>query len=280
MQRLRETELDILKEVVRVCDLIGVRYYLMYGTLLGAVRHKGFIPWDDDIDIGMLRSDYEKFIANGQPLIDKRYFIQTHHSDPEYPMNFAKVRNFETTFIETSMKNFNINHGVYIDVFPIDYYPDIKPTKLHFEFTKRVCRQRIRKDFTLPEEVSKALTKPYSGVLMAVSSVLIPKRRAAVERLERLYRSVKESPLSISNSGAWSNSREILPYSWYGEGTPVEFEGMKLNAPAEYDKWLTKMYGDYMQLPPVEKRKAHHFNEAVDFDKPYTEYTNLSKKLS
>ena len=131
-KRLKEIELAIFRAFIDVCDKLNLKYYLLAGTLLGAVRHQGFIPWDDDIDVGMPREDYEIFVEKGQALLPKEYFIQTFKTDPDYAANFAKIRNCGTTFLETSVRNCNINHGVFIDVFPLHVYSADKTAQKRF----------------------------------------------------------------------------------------------------------------------------------------------------
>ena len=117
---LKKIELEMFKYYLAICEKHDLKYFLIGGTLLGAVRHKGFIPWDDDIDIGMPRPDYEKFLLVAQKELPEHIFLQTHNTDIEYPNCFAKLRNSDTTFIETSCKKLKINHGIYIDIFPLD----------------------------------------------------------------------------------------------------------------------------------------------------------------
>lgn len=119
---LQLAELEILKEFIRVCKELNLKYFLDSGTLLGCVRHGGFIPWDDDIDVSMPREDYEILLEKGQDILNKKYFLQTYKTEFEYTNTFAKIRNSETTFIESTVQNLNINHGVYIDIFPFDGY--------------------------------------------------------------------------------------------------------------------------------------------------------------
>lgn len=278
VDKLRKVETDILKEVIRVCDIIGVNYYVMYGTLLGAVRHKGFIPWDDDIDIGFLRADYETFIREAPKYLPEYYFVQTNESDPDCPYNFGKVRDSRTTFIESSIKDFKVNHGAFIDLFPIDFYPEERLEKIIFELKKKIYLTRIRCDYTLPEELAKNIKGGYRNVARKAIKILFRSRKKAVKKLDSLYKSCRSSSMVISHNGAWGNEREILPYEWYGEGIKIVFEDIKVNAPCEYDKWLKHMYGDYMQLPPEEKRKAHHYNEIIDLDHPYSYYTDPDSK--
>ena len=123
-QRIKEIELEIFKVFLDIANKLDIKYYLIGGTLLGAVRHKGFIPWDDDIDVGLPRKDYEKFIAEAQKYLPDYYFLQTYETDPEYPLSFAKIRDSRTTYLETALNNKKINHGVFFDIFPLDFYPE------------------------------------------------------------------------------------------------------------------------------------------------------------
>ena len=125
-EKLKQIELNLLVCFKEICEKHKLDYFLTGGTLLGAVRHKGFIPWDDDIDVGMPREDYETFLRVASSCLPDGIFLQTRKTDPEVPFNFAKLRDSRTTFIETSIKDLDINHGVYIDIFPIDYFPASK----------------------------------------------------------------------------------------------------------------------------------------------------------
>ena len=115
MRGLRLKELDLLRAFVGCCEEMGLRYFVVQGTLLGAVRHGGFIPWDDDIDVGLFREDFDRFVHDGQKHLPSSFFVQTCISDPEFPQGFAKVRDSNTTFVETTSRTLKINHGIYID---------------------------------------------------------------------------------------------------------------------------------------------------------------------
>lgn len=269
---LKSVELEILKAFIRCCEELGLNYYLLGGTLLGAVRHRGFIPWDDDIDVGMLRADYERFLHEAQPLLPEYYFIQCRETEPELLNNFAKLRDSRTTFIESSMRNQKINHGVYIDIFPLDYYPEKAWKQAVFDFRLKVLGLRIRSAFALPEENRKS--KPVEWMLKTASAVLslcYPTVEDALDARDKLYKSVPGSRWIANLGGAWGK-KEIAPAEWFGEGTPREFEGIKTTIPIQFDQWLTQVYGDYMRLPPVEKRVAHHYTEVIDLDHSFTEY--------
>ena len=273
MARLKACELDMLKAFIDVCDRLGLRYYLVEGTLLGAVRHKGFIPWDDDIDVGMPRNDYERFLKEAQQHFPPYYFVQSIHSEPEYHANFAKIRDSRTTFVGSGVKNRKINHGIFIDIFPIDYTYEDKWSRVILKIKNRICVARIAQVFTLPPKKRNLLIKLVKKVIAMYAQCRYPKMREAVLAREKLCTALQEGRLVTNYGSAWGD-KEIMPKEWYGEGVFLEFEGMSVRVPTEYDKWLTQVYGNYMQLPPVEKRVTHHFTEVIDLDKPYTEYVN------
>ena len=266
LKRLKECERDMLAAFVAVCDKYKIKYTLQGGTLLGAVRHQGFIPWDDDVDVSLPRDEYERFISLAQSELPSYYFLQTKDTDKEYPNNFAKIRDSRTTFIETSARNLNINHGAYIDIFPIDYYPDGFKAKL-FELKKKLLTWRINTAFYMPHMSFK------SKIATVISCILYPSRRKAIEKREKLFSAVQPSERIVNNSGAWLE-KEIIPRQWCEETMDMTFEGIKVKGSAKYDEGLTFVYGDYMQLPPEKDRKGHHFTDVVDLDKPYTEYMN------
>ena len=263
---IKKIEADMLKAFVAICEENQLQYYLVGGTLLGAVRHQGFIPWDDDIDVGMPRADYDKFLQIAPKFLPSYYFLQTFESDPGYPLAFAKLRDSRTTFIETSMKDLRINHGVFLDVFPLDYYPEKKMQEKKFKLIHKLCSQRIWASFDKGSQ--KTILQK---IIRVISFCLYPTSSAALKRRERLFCEVKKSAFLKNHSGAWGQ-REIMPIKWFGAGEPVVFEGLTVNAPECYAEYLTRMYGNYMQFPPPEKRVAHHYVKVVDLEKPYTFY--------
>ena len=266
LQELKECEREMLKVFVDICNKYSIRYFVQGGTLLGTVRHSGFIPWDDDVDVSLHREDYEKFLEVAEKELPDYYFLQTKDTDPEYPNNFAKIRDSRTTFLETSAKNLNINHGAYIDIFPLDNYPCGIKAKL-YEIKKKLLTWRINKAFYIPHMslVSKIAT--------IITMILFPSLKGAVTKREKLYKSVPFSDTVVNNSGAWL-SKEIIPRKWVDGIIEMEFEGIKVNVSDKYDEWLTYVYGDYMSLPPENERVGHHYVDIFDMNKPYTEYIN------
>lgn len=268
---LKQIEKENLKAFIEICEKLNLRYYLLGGTLLGAVRHKGFIPWDDDIDVGMPRQDYEVFLEKGQELLPEHLFIQTIFTDPQYPHCFAKIRNNNTTFVESSMCNRKMNHGVYIDIFPLDYYPEDEKASRKLDRKKKYFNRRVACSFYFPEKE----TFKYKLVSFLMK-VMFPSLNKVLRKRDALYKSAAESELLANHGGAWGK-KEIVPKSWYGEGTELQFEGLTVIGPKEYDKWLTQVYGDYMQLPPEEKRVGHHYTELIDLERSYEIYIKYIK---
>ena len=261
--------LEQLRDIVAVCNRHGIKYNLMCGSLLGVVRHKGFIPWDDDIDIGMLRADYERFLTEAPALLPEYYFLQTARTDPAFPHNFAKIRDSRTTFIETLTHRLPIHHGVFIDIFPFDPYPESALQARMLEYRRKILKSRIDQAFHYDHPITRS---PVGKTLLWAAERLYPTVPDAVRARERLYTAPRTGDRVTNFCGIWGD-REIVPREWLTETCELEFEGFRAKCPAAYDRYLTNVYGDYMQLPPVEKRVTHHFTERIDLHRPYTDYT-------
>ena len=262
--RIQEKEIQIFKSFMHACQRLNLKYYLIGGTLLGAVRHGGFIPWDDDIDIGMPREDYEVFIAKGQDLLPENIFIQNYKTDPQFPQAFTKLRNTDTAFIESSVAHLDINHGIFIDVFPIDKKIENRFFLPFWRIKERIINYRISYLFNRKYNVFVRAFRPLTKMFYRTAS-------SAVRAKDMLYRSGKSDTMVANYSGYWGK-KEIVPASWAEDTQKIDFEGLVAPIPREYDKWLTQLYGDYMQPPPEEKRVTHHFTNVIDTDKPYAEY--------
>lgn len=262
IHKLKKIELEELRTFCRICDENGLKYYVTGGTLIGTIRHKGFIPWDDDIDVAMPREDYDKFIKIAPSKLPDYYFLQNNHTDPDWVACFSKIRDSRTTFVETSLKAAKINHGVYIDIFPLDYYPERISTL--DRFFMMIYKARVTSTY----EVERLLK---TRVMCFLSKLLCPNVQSAVRKLEAMYRKEKNSQMYINYGGAWGK-KEIAPKKWFGEGTMMEFEDLLVRVPIDYDKYLGQLYGDYMILPPVEKQVGHHYVEKVDLEHSYLDY--------
>lgn len=268
-QRVKTVQLSLLDACKSICARHGLRYFLLGGSALGAVRHSGFIPWDDDIDIGMPREDYVRFLAVAPLELGAGRFVQTHETEREFPFLFAKVRDSNSTFIQENVAHLRMHHGISIDVFPLDGCPTSPAGR-------RVAWAMLR---TVNAAIwSKLAVVPVSGAasakaalhnaivrLVALAPLALLRRVADIVMTVRPY---DASELVVNWNGAWGE-KEMTPRTWFGSGTSVAFEGEPATLPADPHRYLTSLYGDYMTPPPPEKRKSHHRVRAVDPDVPY-----------
>ncbi len=266
--KLKLIELDLLRAFIDICEKHNLKYFLLGGSCLGAVRHKGFIPWDDDIDVGLLRDDYERFLAIAQKELPENIFLQTRKTDSEYPMNFAKLRNSNTTFIEKSIRNKKINHGVYIDIFPIDGFTDNKIKRRWFLLKKRLYN--YRSTFLYDLDFQKSIANYLKKV---IAYAFAPSVEKTIIKLDKMYKSFdyRKESMVANQCGAWGE-KEIVPKEYFGEGIEGLFEDIKVTLPAKYHEYLTHLYGNYMTPPPPEKREGHHYYTIMDLEKSYKEY--------
>ena len=262
--QLKQKELQILSAFIAVCDELNLKYFLAGGTLLGAIRHKGFIPWDDDIDVCMPRDDYDLFLKNAYKYLPEHLFVQTHYSDPDYRQPFAKIRDSNTTYIETSSQMLNINHGIFIDIFPIDGLPDNNRKINHLLRYKKVVMTYLGKDY-YPRTFRRAVFGFIAKCLLFAKTPQSALCRFEVKIKKYSYTECKKT---ILYGGAWGK-KEIHDKDLYGDGATATFEGLKVVVPANYDCYLTELYGDYMKMPPIEKRIGHHFCCRFDLNQSY-----------
>jgi len=280
LKKMKALELDMLRSFVDICEKLSLRYYLMGGTLLGAVRHQGFIPWDDDIDLAMPREDYEIFLREGQKHLPEHYFLQSLRTDPGYTLNFAKIRDKRTTLVEYNVRKYPMCHGVFIDVFPLDCYPDDPAARRKMDRWQQYFKFRTRASVDVPKPARHSLMVEFGlNTVAALAWLRYPILHKALEKREALHRSITSGEKWANYCGAWGK-KEIMPAEWYGEGAELTFEGLTVRGPRHYDKWLTNVYGNYMQLPPVEKRVGHHYAEFIDLDMPCGEYLKQHYKHS
>lgn len=270
LRRLQLVELDIAKEIKRVCVENGIRYFLDSGSLLGAVRHRGFIPWDDDMDIGMLRPDYDRFLAIAPRSLKDDYFLQTWETDPYYPFPYAKVCKKGTRFVESDAQYSLARHEVFVDVFPYNWYAVGKWARAKTRFTARFYQKllSIRCGYA-PWSRQHGIERlwrwlryrPYKWIADA-----FPKR-AIMNRLQKAFDRYNGEPnewyvmLSGALYGCWT-----APASCLAEFVELPFEDDSFSCPADYDLFLKNGYGDYMTPPPENKRSGGHYVIEVKLD--------------
>lgn len=269
LRKLQLVDLDILDEVVNICDKFNIRYYLISGTLLGAARHKGFIPWDDDIDIGMPRKDYNRFLKVAQQELPEHYFLQHYKTEREYPLHFAKIRNKNTTYIPLKICRHDINFGVSIDIAPLDGVPNFFCVMLLSIYNNAIKRHRfpnVSCKSMLKEIIVKYLVWRYSTYEI---NKKIDKLMSRIDFYKCKY---------VANFfGVWGK-REIFPRDYFGDGVKLEFEGKMYNCPIKVNEYLSHLYGpSWMIIPSPENWVSHHGMLAIDLEKPHLINANLLK---
>ena len=264
LKKIQNEELDILKEIKRVCDKNNIQYFLMGGTLLGAVRHKGFIPWDDDIDIGMLREEYEKFNAIAAKELKPDFFWQTWKSDSEYPLAFGKVRKRGTRFIE-GKSNILKENGFFVDVFPYDYAMENEKLEKNLQKKqKRISRILLMKNQYKPwyDEGKTNFVKRLGYIPYQVLS-LFCKRQNLIDTYENIVLEVPKGERMYQQTG--SMGLRYVDKKYIKETKVLLFENEMFSVPIMTETLLEKTFGDYMKMPPVEERINRHQILEVQF---------------
>lgn len=260
LKEMQQIELNLLLKFKKLCEENNLHYLLYGGTLLGAIRHKGFIPWDDDVDVIMPRNDYKKFIELFKNNQDPTINLLSAHNAPDYYLLFAKLVDTRTTVDYFGVRKIN-NLGVSMDIFPLDGMPEgeedsAKLLKWIRLYKRIMWGAIITAERRIPRKWYLKLPKELINFCYRVIGYKKPMQM--VEQLVRRY-NIENSKYVGSPVSSWGNKRvgKIKKEKFFNH-IPVEFCGHQFNAPAGYDEFLTLFYGDYMQLPPEEKRRTHH----------------------
>lgn len=266
--------LEILKEIDRICKKHNILYWLEGGSMLGAVRHHGFIPWDDDLDIAMFREDYNRFLEIAAKDLGKSYFLQTFKTDSNMPIFFAKIRK-NNTFIDSKPEHLlNIHKGIFVDIFPVDRITE----KRLFQLIH--CQQikwNLLINLFLDERVKTRMTEKLfiKSIRKIAIKFLSCKRNAFRGKLEKClqkYNKRKKEKFSYCSLTAFPSPKWIYRKEWLVSFKEVQFEDLIVRIPIGYHELLTHAYGDYMTPPPKEKQVPEH---GVKFS---TDTTNRGNK--
>lgn len=258
-EKVREIQLEMALEVKRICNEHNIKYSIVAGTLLGAVRHKGFIPWDDDLDIGMLRSEYDKFIKACEKELRDEYFLQTWESDLGFALPIAKMRKNGTKFIEKNSANASLHNGIYIDIFPFDNVP-VGRIKLFVQNRSTYLLKRmllIRMNYKLWQE-NEIVKKILYKLLKIFSYIFSVKqiKEILIKRMTAYNDNYSEKVVAFG--GSYGYRKETINKKWLSNLIEIDFENEKLSAPFNYVEYLTYFYGDYLTPPPENKRYNRH----------------------
>lgn len=269
LKKIHHQVLDILQEIDRICRKHAITYFLSAGTALGAIRHKGFVPWDDDADIGMLREDFERFRSVVKEELGEAYYYQTMGKGSDFYRNFDQVGRKNTSFVLYNVKDLKLHHGIHVDIFPFDYVPE--------DENKREA---------LVKEVQNYRTQLYQKLVPHVVNTKNPWKRLVINhvyykmkfksfaslhhRMEQTLTSYNGAEdkyvadlLTHYKKTMYFRKSDILPVEY------VEFEQLKLPVPNNPDAYLTMMYGDYMTPPPEGKRNQRHRFVELSYSEPY-----------
>lgn len=281
MNELQKIEIGLLQQFLSVCEQLNLTYYLVCGSALGAVKYGGFIPWDDDIDVALPRKDYDVFCKEAPKMLPEWCFLQNYHSEPQFYLLGSKLRDSRTTYIEIMTEHLNINHGVFIDIFPLDGqwkteddYQIFRRKRAVFEAARRV---RLNYNRLSPENIGMIRTNWY-WLLFS----LFGYRNDTSSEIEAFDRYV--SSFSTEASSVWCNHAnsasplEYAPKEQYGEGMWRTFEGISVRVPAQYDNYLTQKYGDWRSEIPPSEQQGHHYYVKCDLHRPFSDYTESGAK--
>lgn len=257
-KQVQACEIDILSQIHQICEKYNLEYFGIGGTALGAVRHQGFIPWDDDIDIGMPRQDYEKFLSVVGEELPEGYHVQNFQTEPKTPFYFTKIRRDDTLFVEYYLKDYDIHQGIFVDIFPFDNVPEKKwLANIHFRICqilyqlflakslKTVCSSRFGEKRT-----KKSIARKILHCIM----IMIPK--VWIYRLldwnVRFFNRWEATEIShITRRRLRVFLKDLYPIRY------MKFDTIEMPVPNDYDVYLKAQFGDYGVLPPEDKRYGH-----------------------
>ncbi len=253
LHQLQEIELEMLLEVDRICKKCNIKYTIIGGTLLGAVRHGGFIPWDDDADVAMLRTEYEKFCLVCEEELDKSRFYFQHMDNTEgYRWGYAKIRRKDTLFLRENQEHMPYEQGVFLDIFPIDGTPDNLVLRNIHEFRCFIVRK------ILWSAVGRRIASNLIEKVVYDLMYMIPEKV-----VKKMYRGLilknKGDKTKVVRTLTFPAPKKLHGYyrRWFAETEPINFEGFLFDGVKDYDGWLGYEFGNYMELPPKNKQKAH-----------------------
>ena len=267
----QELLLEMLKDFDAVCRKHHIAYQLFAGTALGAARHHGFIPWDDDVDVILMRSEYERFFSEAAGDFDPEiYYVQQEHG-PHWPMPFSKLRRNNTTCIEKyHLRDAKMHQGVYIDIFPCDSLAD-RPLirKLQFAASRAIFAKALYARGYETNSRGKKLFMQFCR--------LLPQRQ--LEKICLGGRKTETGMVHTFLAGGRQYKKNMLPRAWMEDAVEIRFENASFPISAQYDALLTQLYGDWRTLPSPAERKCKEHVAILDLEHSYTEYLEQQERM-
>lgn len=254
--QVKQIQIEAFRFLIEYLEKNKINYFIIAGTLLGAVRHKGFIPWDDDVDIGMTRKDYNKFMTLFKNDFERNnealYFLQNWDTDPHFAMPFSKLRVNNTIYKEEVTRRVNIHHGIYIDIFPFD---DVHSNKL-FSCIQEKGTMLLQK--MILAKSNYKLTSRKMSVFYKVFLFPFPKKLMIALIHAINAENTENNRLMVCSGGSYGFKKEVVEKQWFERSEILRFENLEVKAPLGYITYLKNLYGDYTKLPPVHQRKSRH----------------------
>lgn len=260
IEDIHSVTLELIEKLIQICDAIGINYYVAYGSLIGVVRHKGFIPWDDDFDVVMLRDDYKKFcdycISHQDDM--KPYKLLTRESEANYPYNIARLNNMEYRAVYENVQGYE--SGVFIDIYPLDGAGSNAAQVIQKVEKRKSNLFRITL-WSIDDHYTKSTYKKWYRSLAKFIVRGYAKIRGSKYFLDKMESFKDLYDITASRYIAemtWDSGLTLYEKKWFDEYIYMDFESLKVKVPAGYDAFLQCHYGDYMKLPPKEERVPHH----------------------
>ena len=256
IDKLRKAQLDIAGEIKRICDKHGIRYFLDSGSMLGAVRHQGYIPWDDDMDVGMLDGDYQRFLQVAPGELSEAYFLDNYDTNPENGLVFSKIRLKGTRYIENKGNPNAVHSEIFVDIFPYYFISDNELTRRLEALQMKALTKGILSKAGYKVWKGDGWSKRLKFIPTDILGWLLPMKtlRGWVDWLYHRHKDTARVCIHAGSCyGYW-----FFPVEMFDELIEVPFEGRMFPIPKRYDEFLRRAYGtDYMTPPPPEKRVTH-----------------------
>ena len=270
VKELQARELLLLKELRRICDANDITYFLAYGSLIGAVRHHGFIPWDDDVDVCMKYPDYVRFKEVCKTQLGSEFFLQTDETDPNAGLSYYKLRLNNTTLIVDYLADRDMHHGINIDIYPIYNVPNNA-----IQRKLQLCASAVYMLFEAGQ-----VPENHGGIMATGSKLLLRifkgSSRNYIKNKCHDYMARFENRQTKSKAMLFGNlnvCRHLYPSETFIKPIAMQFEGENFSVPSGYDTYFTMFYGDYMKMPPMEEQgaKIDHIVK-ISVDEPYEKF--------